>query len=179
MAFKPYYYRTASLLTVFILSCSGRESHQHINASGTIEAIEVNVASKISGQVEKLLVDEGSAVEQGDTLAIIDHSALDLQLRQAEAGVELADAQLRLLLDGPRVEDIRQAEERLKQAEINLKVARRDLERIKELFESGSVTQKQRDDAEARYMVALSKYNSAKQALQSLHLRTYRRRMRG
>ena len=62
-------------------------------------------------------------MKKGDILALIDHETLDIQLRQAEAGAALAGAQLDLLRKGARVEDIRQGEEALKQADANLKVA--------------------------------------------------------
>jgi len=153
---------------LLILSCSEKGHDGEISASGTIEATEVNVSSKVGGEVKKWLVREGSAVNQGELLALIDHSTLDLQLKQAEAGVEFAHAQLRLLLDGARSEDIRQAEEGVKQAEAHLKMAQEDLKRIRELFERGSATQKQRDDAEARYTVARARYNAAKQALKKV-----------
>ena len=126
------------------------------------------MGSKVGGEVKKLFVREGSAVHQGDPLAVMDHATLDLKLKQVEAGVELAEAQLQLLLNGARSEDIQQAEEGVKQAEAHLKVAQEDVRRMHELFETGSATQKQRDDVEARYTVALAQYNSAKQALKKL-----------
>jgi len=151
-----------------ISSCSGNGDDSEISASGTIEATEIHVASKVGGEVKKLFVREGSAVHQGDPLAVMDHATLDLKLKQVEAGVELAESQLQLLLNGARSEDIQQAEEGVKQAEAHLKVAQEDVRRMHELFETGSATQKQRDDAGARYTVALAQYNSAKQALKKL-----------
>lgn len=161
-------YLAALLSIILASSCSGDRNNGDISASGNIEATEVNVSSKVGGEVKTLLVNEGSAVNHGDTLAIIDHSTLDLQLKQAEAGVELSDAQLRLLLNGARSEDIQQGEEGLKQAEANLKIAEEDDKRIRGLFETKSATQKQKDDAEARNTVALAQYNSAKQTLKKL-----------
>lgn len=157
-----------ALLPMLLTSYTGDRDKGDIGASGTIEATEVNVASKVSGQVKTLFVDEGSSVSQGDTLALIEHETLDLQLQQAEAGFELADAQLRLLLNGARSEDIQQAEQGLKQAEANLRNAEEDVKRIRELFNTGSATLKQRDDAETRYTVALAQYSSAEQALKKL-----------
>ncbi len=154
-----------SWLVVLVPSCTGDRDKGDIIASGTIEATEVNVGSKVGGQVKTLLVNEGSSVSKGDTLALIDHATLDLQVQQAEAGFELADAQLRLLLNGARSEDIQQAEQALKQADANLRNAEEDAKRIRELSKTGTATLKQRDDAETRYTVALAQYNSAEQAL--------------
>ena len=147
------------------LACSNGRDKNVISASGTIETVEVNVASKVAGQVLSLSYKEGSRVVPGDLLAVIDHASLDIQLRQAEAGVRLADAQLALLVKGARSEDIRQAEAALTQADSALKVAGDDAARMRELFKTGSVTSKQRDDAEARLTVATAQRSAAVEAL--------------
>jgi HlyD family secretion protein len=162
--------KTISLyfLLLAMVSCSGNGAKDVISASGTIEAIEVNVASKVAGELRELAVDEGARVKPGDKLAVIDHASLDIQLRQAEAGVDLARAQLVLLQNGARQEDIQQAEAALKQAEASLKVAEDDARRMRELVKTGSVTLKQRDDAEARLTVAQATQNAALEAVKKI-----------
>jgi HlyD family secretion protein len=140
-----------------------------IEASGTLEAVDVNVSAKVPGQLQQMLVQEGSQVNAGDTLAILDHSTMELQLKQAQAGVELADAQYQLLVNGARVEDVRQAEEALRQIESSAKNARDDYERMRELYKSKSVSKKQYDDAESRYTITKAQLSSAKQNLQKMH----------
>ena len=147
------------------LSCAGNGTKDVISASGTIEAVEVHVASKVAGQLLKLAVEEGSRVRPGDELAVVDHATFDIQLRQAEAGVRLAEAQLALLVKGARSEDIRQAEAGLKQAEASLAVAEDDARRMRELVKTGSVTPKQREDAEARLTIATAQRNAGAEAL--------------
>lgn len=148
-----------------ILSCSSNGAKDVISASGTIEAIEVNVASKVPGQLEERTVDEGARVRAGDKLAVIDHASLDIQLRQAQAGVDLARAQLVLLRNGARVEDIQQAEAALKQAQASFTVAADDARRMRELLKTESVTPKQKEDADARLTVAEAQRNAAAEAL--------------
>jgi HlyD family secretion protein len=155
----------ATAALILLLSCRGQKEGGPIRASGTIEAVEVSVAAKTSGQVKKVLIEEGSRVQVGDVLAVIDSDSLAIQLRQAEAGVELARSQLDLLLKGARIEDVRQTEEAAKQAESNLFVAGEDLKRIRSLFEKESATAKMKQDAEARYQVALAQHEAAQQAL--------------
>jgi len=155
----------ATAAVILLLSCRGQKEGGPISASGTIEAVEVSVAAKTSGQVEKVLVEEGSRVQVGDVLAVIDSDSLAIQLRQAEAGVELARSQLDLLFKGARIEDVRQTEEAAKQAEANLFVASEDLKRVRTLFEKESATAKMKQDAEARYQVALAQHEAAQQAL--------------
>ncbi len=155
------------------LSCAGNGPKNAISASGTIEAIEVHVASKVSGELLELTVEEGTRVKPGDKLAVVDHATLDIQLRQAEAGVRLAEAQLALLVKGARSEDIRQAEAVHKQAEAALTVAEDDARRMRELARTGSVTTKQAEDAEARLTIATAQRNSGAEALKKV--RTFAR----
>ena len=151
-----------------LVSCAGNGGRGAIMASGTIEAVEVDVAAKVGGQIEERAVDEGDRVKPGDKLAVIDHANLDIELRQAEAGVDLARAQLVLLRKGARSEDIEQAEAALRQAEANLQVAGDDARRMRELAKTGSVTPKQRDDAEARLTVAQAQQAAAAEALRKV-----------
>jgi len=157
-----------SVVLLGLLSCSQHGVKDAISASGTIEAVEVNVASKVAGQLEERAVDEGARVKSGDKLAVIDHASLDIQLRQAEAGVDLARAQLVLLRNGARREDIQQAEAALKQADAPVTVAQDDARRMRELVKTGSVTPKQKEDAEARLTVALAQRDGAAEALKKI-----------
>ncbi len=147
------------------LSCAGNGAKDVISASGTIETVEVHVASKVSGELLELDVEEGSRVKTGERLALVDHATLDIQLRQAEAGVRLAGAQLALLVKGARSEDIRQAEAALKQVETARTLAEDDGRRMRELARTGSVTTKQAEDAEARLTVATAQRAAAAEAL--------------
>lgn len=156
-----------SAVLMFTTGCGNNHSGQ-IEASGTLEAVEVNVSSKISGQLLQLYVSEGTEVQLGDTLAIIDHEMLELQLQQAIAGAEAAKAQYDLLRNGAREEDIKLAAESVVQAEAAFATAEADFQRIKELYEEHSVSKKQYEDAESRYTIAKAQLNSAKQHLQKL-----------
>lgn len=147
------------------LSCAERPPDGPIRASGTLETVEVDVAAKVPGQIVARRVDEGSVVREGDVLAVIDREALDIQLRQAEAGVTLAEAQLALLQKGTRTEDLRAAEETVTQAEASLTQVQTDFERLERLFASASVTRKQRDDAATRLIVSRAQAVTAREAL--------------
>jgi HlyD family secretion protein len=150
-----------------IAGCSNNHTGT-IEASGTLEATEVKVSAKVAGQLEQLLVQEGSEVRIGDTLAVLDHAALEFQWKQAQAGVELAQAQLNLLVNGARSEDLRSAEESVNQTRSSFENAETDYKRMKELFASHTISQKQMDDAENRSTIASAQYSSAQQNLQKV-----------
>ena len=136
------------LLAVIALfqGCSSANDNE-ISASGTIEATAVTVSAKVTGDIIRLLVDEGSAARAGDTLAVIDPTDYLIQMKQAEANAAAMQAQFKLTLQGAREEDIIQAE-------ANFKNARDDLKRMEGLWETKSITQKQLDDARTRFTVA-------------------------
>jgi HlyD family secretion protein len=151
---------TASL---FLISCSSNDDKTFIEASGTIESTNIIVSSRTAGNIQKLNFSEGAKVNAGDTILIIDHELLDIQLRQAIASKDVTDAQLKLMLSGARKEDINQAEQNLNQAKINFELADRDKMRMQNLYDSKSITQKQYEDAMARYDLMTAQYNAAQQ----------------
>jgi HlyD family secretion protein len=54
-------------------------------ASGTIEAVEIEVASKVQGRVNSFAVDEGDVVKKGDIIASLESEELSASLDQAKA----------------------------------------------------------------------------------------------
>lgn len=142
-------------LSVFLMSGCSNNDGTIIRESGTLEATEVTVSTHVGGTVVKLFVEEGAKVNAGDTLATLDATDWVLQLRQAEAGLVMAEAQYKLALEGMRKEDVIQAE-------ANFQNAAADLRRMEELFASNSVSQKQLDDARTRFTVAQQAYEKAK-----------------
>jgi HlyD family secretion protein len=144
-------------------SCSNNKEPNTIQASGNIESVDVTLGSKVTGQIKKIFVDEGARVKAGDLLLEVDHDLLDIQLRQNEAGVEYADAQLKLLQSGARKEDIKAAGDQMTQAKLNLDQAKSDWDRYEKLYQTNTITKKQYDDAETRYKLTQSQYNAAKE----------------
>lgn len=66
------------------------ENNGGLQASGTIEAVAVNVSPEMSGKVREVRVDEGDEVAAGDELLILDSSLLSAQRELAAAQVESA-----------------------------------------------------------------------------------------
>ena len=75
-----------------------------LEASGTIEALQVMVAPEVSGQIAELLVQEGDAVQAGQVVARLNDSLLQAQLEQARAALALAQANYTLTAAGPAAE---------------------------------------------------------------------------
>ncbi len=150
--------RIALLIAIIALAGCHNNRDGAITASGVIEATEVTVNAKLGGEIKKIAVDEGAEVRKGDLLAAIDREGLDIQLRQADANVQAANAQLRLAKRGARAEDI-------KLAEANLRFADSEFKRMAELFRERGATQRQYDDAATRLEVATQTYEKLKNGL--------------
>ncbi len=151
-----------------ITGCGSGNNKNKIEASGTIEATNVVVSSKVSGQVTKLFFNEGAKINEGDTVMTIDHDLLSIQLKQAEAGMDAAKAQLDLLIQGARKEDIQQAEDGVTQAKANYELASTVKERNDRLIKANSITKQQYDDVIAKYEIAQAQFNSAQENLKKL-----------
>lgn len=150
------------LIGATLFSCTNN-SDGNLEYSGTIESTDLIVSSQLPGKIESLFFDEGDNVEAGDTLAIIDHRKLDLQLVQANAQKSGILSQIKMLKDGARKEDRILAGESLVQAEASYKVAETNRDRMVKLYKNKTITQKQYDDAMLVYDVASSQYKAAKQ----------------
>jgi HlyD family secretion protein len=155
------------LLALIFISCNGN-NHDRIDASGNIEATNIVVSSQVSGKVIQILKDEGNHVTKGDTVIIIDPETYKLKLDEALASKDVAQSQYKLLKEGARSEDIKQAEDNLRQAQISFNLAEQDKERMDNLFKSQTITKKQHDDATANYEITLARLNSAKENLDKM-----------
>ncbi len=156
------------IILLLLIGCSNDNNIKSIQASGTIESTNIIVSARTAGNIKIKYFSEGNKVSAGDTILIIDHDLLDFQLQQAIAGKEITEAQLNLMLAGARKEDIKQAEEQLKQTEINFNLAKDDKNRIQNLYNTGSVTQKQYEDALAKFDLMNAQYNTAYENLNKI-----------
>src|SRR5258708_6665029 len=81
--------------------------------SGTVEARNIRVGSKVGGRIDKVLVREGDSVEPGQVLITFDEKELQAALQQSRANAEKAQR-------GYRPEEIASAEAHYVQATATL-----------------------------------------------------------
>ena len=84
----------------------GRASADKLVLSGTIEADEIHVGSKVGGRIAAVLVKEGQEVRQGEPLIRFDRYDLDAKRADAVAAVAQADANLQKTLNWSRPEEV-------------------------------------------------------------------------
>lgn len=197
-------FRTTILLSVLFLTLlgvaaawkylSGRASADRLVLSGTIEADEIHVGSKVSGRIEAVLVKEGQEVRQGEVLIRFDRYDLDARRADAVAAIAQAEANLRktlslsrpeeiagaraqeqaarknyeIALNGPRKEEIDAARADVGAADADYQVAKATLDRISKLVRDGVQSQQEYDNAKAAYERAAAQREAARQKLNLL-----------
>jgi HlyD family secretion protein len=155
-----------------IAGCQVPEPSNTIRVSGHVEATEVQVAPDVGGRLLELGPAEGDRLAVGDVIARLDARDVELQIARARAERAGADAQLRFLLRGARVEDVRQARAQADAASAEaaaasaeLKAAELDLERFEALLAASAGSRKQRDDAQARVDVGRERVRGAQERI--------------
>jgi HlyD family secretion protein len=163
-----------------------------LQGSGTVEARDIRVGSKIGGRIDKILVREGDTVEAGQLLISFDDKELLASLGQSRAAAEKAErgfrqeeidqarasaAQAKAEYDqrknGYRQEDIDAAKADLDRASADEVRAKLDSQRYDALAEKDLVSKQQRDSADANWKMALAQKQNAQQKLDELR-RGYR-----
>ena len=136
-----------------------------ILGSGVIEADEVQVSSKIGGQVAEMLVGEGDEVTAGQPLAVLEHQDIEAEVERAQAAAQTAAAALRDLERGSRPEQIEAARARLAQARARREGAERQLATAREGYEKVTEIRQQVDAARAGAQKAEANIEAAKAKL--------------
>lgn len=146
-----------------------------LRGSGTVEAHDIRVGSKVGGRIDKVLVREGDGVQPGQVLITFDDKELQASLEQsranalktergyrpeeiaeARAAAEQAKADYEMRKNGYRKEDIGAAQDDLERAKADEIRTRLDFERYDALAKKDLVSKQQRDTAEANWKMALA-----------------------
>lgn len=148
---------TPALPAITVANVATTRLSDRIIASGLIAAVEeVQVAPLVEGQpLDQLLVDVGDMVTEGQVLAILSKTTLDLQKTEATASLAAARS------------TIAQAEAQKVEAEAAAAEAVRVVERTTKLRESGTAPQATLDTVNANAIAATARVAVATQGLES------------
>lgn len=137
-----------------------------LSATGDIAPMmQVDLFPKVSGYLERMDVNIGDSVRQGQVVAQIDRADFLQKVKEAEAKVAYARAQLSELMAGSRPEELRQAEEGVRQAQSRFDNAKLHRERVEALFKRQVISKKEMDSAEMEYTVAEAQLEASQQHL--------------
>ena len=163
-----------------------------LEGSGTVEARNIRVGSKVGGRIDKVLVREGDTVEPGQVLITFDDRELNAALEQSRANLEKmergyrpeeiaearaaaaqAKADYEERRNGYRQEDIAAAQADLARAQADEVRAELDYQRYDKLAKEEVSSRQQLDTAEANWKMAVAQRQSAEHKLAELQ-RGYR-----
>jgi HlyD family secretion protein len=158
-----------------------------LQGSGTVEARDIRVGSKVGGRIDKVLVREGDRVQPGQTLIAFDDKELLASLDQSRAAAEKAQrgyrpeeiaearasaaqakADYEMRLNGYRKEDVAAAQSDVERATADEVRARLDFQRYEALAQKDLVSKQQRDTAEANWKMALAQQQNFEHKLDVL-----------
>ncbi len=120
-----------------------------------VESHMVQLAPKVSGQVEEVYVTDNQEIKEGDLVVKIDDT--DYKVR-----FEGADAMYKKALLAQSV-----AKANLKAVNSEIELAKADLERYRNLYATGAVSKQTLDNARTRYDGVLAKQLSAEEQIMS------------
>ncbi|WP_298621879.1 efflux RND transporter periplasmic adaptor subunit [uncultured Legionella sp.] len=133
------------------------------SGNGRIEAIEVDIATKIAGRIKRIDVDEGDYVHAGQVLAVMDTDVLEAQLKEAQAKYEETKSNV---ISAKNEVIQRQSEKKAalatvaqRQAELNLAQTR--LTRIEKLAAKGHASLESLDEARSQFYGAQAIFDVA------------------
>ena len=127
--------KTTSILiivTALLYGCAGKTDDA--DAFGNFEATEVIVSAETNGRILRFDAAEGTAVEKGSLIALIDTTVFHLQKAEIEAGMKSVKV---------RLSSINAQDDILNQQIGNLNI---NVARIEKMLRDGAATQKQYDD---------------------------------
>jgi HlyD family secretion protein len=182
----------AAALTATVLYAGWLRRDTALQGSGTVEARNIRVGSKIGGRIDKVLVREGDSVQPDQILITFDDRELQASLEQTRANAEKAQrgyrpeeiaearasaaqakADYELKKNGYRQEGIDAAQADLDRAKADEIRTHLDFDRYEALAKKDLVSKQQRDTAEANWKVAAAQQQSAHHKLDELQ-RGYR-----
>lgn len=117
-----------------LASVSCRNNQGDADGYGNFEATEVMVSSETTGRIIRFDLSEGTLIEKGDLIALVDTTLLHLQKSEIEAGIKSVRT---------RISSINAQNEILNQQIENINV---NIQRIGNMLKDEAATQKQYDD---------------------------------
>lgn len=105
---------------------------QTVSLTGTVKPVKELALNFLSaGRISDLMIKTGDNISAGQLLAELDYSALILRKNEAEAGLQIAQANLNKLLSGASQQTIAVNQSNVNQALANQKMAQSELDKVK------------------------------------------------
>lgn len=143
----------------------GKKETGVLTIYGNVDIREVNLSFRIPGLIKIMKLEEGELAKKGKVIAYIDENQYIDQLNEANSQVNMQMAELDKLLAGTRYEEIAQAKALLQEREATLLNTEQLLDKNKQGYEAGVVSQQEYDNSAKQRDEASARLSSAKEAL--------------
>lgn len=154
--------REAAPRVVQLVRAEASVTDRRVTATGTLAADEhVVLGTKVAGRLAELLVDLGSRVRRGQTVARLDPTDARLRVDQAVAALQQARVRLGLPAEGTDDRVVAEDTSLVAQGRAVLEDARLTRDRLAGLWKEGAIARAQLDTAEAALAVAEGRYQDA------------------
>lgn len=142
-----------------------QQQNKPLTLYGNVDIRTVNLGFRVGGRLIALDVDEGDAIRPGQKLATLDNAPYQNALHQAQANVASAQAQLGLLQEGYRREEVAQVRSQLAQSQAAYDYANSFYQRQQGLWARRSISANALEDAKTARNQALATLQAAKDKL--------------
>lgn len=153
-----------------------KRTSDYLTVSGRVEADETQLSPMIAGRLSSVLIDDGTEVKKGDTVAVIEDDELKSKQREIIEKIKEASDNIRAAeidLDytardvNHGIDEARKglviAEARLRQAEAKRKNAEKELRRYSRLREKEAVSEEKLDNIKLAAELAMEEGKTASQ----------------
>lgn len=130
--------------------------------TGIVETTEIDVASKIPGRIDSILVKEGDFVKKGEVLAILESKEMAAKVEQAKALMNAAKSKLDMAINGARPEEKEATKKIYEQAKSQYEYVYKTYQRFKRLYEDKVISLQEMDEMEFKYQAAKDQMDAAK-----------------
>ena len=148
--------------TITVNTVKFGEFNDYIRISGQVQPMTtIQLSPQEGGIVEKIVMEEGSHVNQGDVIVVLSNENLDLQILNSEAELAEKENILRNTLISMEQQKLSLQQERL-QLNVDVRRAKRDYDSKKALYNDQLIAKEDFLQAEEDYQLALDKLELVK-----------------
>lgn len=158
----------AALLVARHMHGFGDSSSPELRLYGNVDVREIDLAFRVPGRIVAIHADEGDKASVGQVIAELDKRPLRDAYAMADARLGIAEASLAKAQAGNRVQEVRQAEAKLREAISQADLAKRQVDRRAGLAETGAISRREYEETAAQYREALAGADYAREAVSLL-----------
>ncbi|MFH1077626.1 MAG: efflux RND transporter periplasmic adaptor subunit [Pseudomonadota bacterium] len=161
---------------LWIIFSSSEKKARAVHITGTVQGVETNIASAVSGRIKAICCDEGDMLKKDQIIVELENNELKGAVAQARAGIERARADEMAVLSSIEsvMASIANANAEIKNSEAELNSSRaerddakRDIDRKKTLYNRKIISQSNYESVTTRHETLQMRYLSAQAKLRS------------